>query len=167
MATRAKTKCMCVLLAFMMLSLLSVAVLSAEELEEEAFNDVDSYYNQINGYVDLYNENIDLIPGVIKTFFSNERINFYIEYSGDQTEVIGVVSSGDAAISKFVSGGIEDSTLKFYIESEVIDSVIAAPSTEAFFDAIEGIKKEGVGFSKKIKVIFINIAIKAARTFLL
>lgn len=165
MAKGIKTKLISLLLACMVLSLLSVTVLSAEGLKKEAFDEMDSYFGQIHDYVDLYNENIEVIPGVLKTFFSNERINFYIEFPGNETEVIGVVSTGDAAISKFVSGGIEDPTLKFYIESKTIDSLIADPSTEAFFDAIEGIKKEGVGFGKKVKVIFINMAIKAARMF--
>ena len=161
-----KAKLLRLLLVCMMLLVLPLTSLSAEEVKEDVLYRIESYHEQIDGYVDLYNENLDVIPGVLKTFFSNERINFYIEFPGDETEVIGVVTTKDAAISKFASGGIVDPTLMFYIESETIDSLIADPSTDAFFDALEGIEKEGVGFGKMVKVIFIDIAIKAARMFL-
>lgn len=121
--------------------------------QEEA---AGSYFAELEGYVDLYNSNLDNIPGIVKRLFSNERINFHIALSEGE-EIIGVSTSKTCEIMEFVEGALETPTLRVYIEGEIIDDVRANPTQEKALAAINSVRIEGVGFFNKLKVAFVNL----------
>jgi hypothetical protein len=116
----------------------------------------ESYFSMLEGYVDLYNSNLDTIPGIVKRLFSNERVNFHIALAEGE-EIIGVSTSGTCEITEFVEGALENPTLRVYIEEETIDDLMADPSKEKALAAINSLKIEGVGFFNKLKVAFVNL----------
>ena len=116
------------------------------------------YYSILEEYVDLHNNNLEAIPGIIKRIFANERVIFNI-YNDFGDEVIGVVTSSDLEILKYVNENLEDPTMLIFIEGSLIDSLLANPSAGAVIEALNEIEIEGVGFFNKVKVFFIKILI--------
>ena len=147
--------------AFSVLLVLA-AVLPAAGLAQE---DPNGYFEELEGYVDLYNANLESIPGVVKRLFANERINFYISLA-DGEEIIGVVTSGGCEILEFKEGEVENPTLLAYVDGEKIAEALASPSQEKALEVVNSIRIEGVGFMKKVKVAFLNLVRTVAGWFL-
>ena len=122
------------------------------------------FYDSLEGYVAAYNENLDKVPGLAKRMFANERINFYIA-TGNGEEIIGVATDAECAILEFVSGEIENPTIRAYIDGDVIQDLMDDFSISKALSALRGIRLEGVGFAKVIKVFFLNIVKSLAGLF--
>ena len=124
----------------------------------------DDFYNGLEGFVEGYNDNLDKVPSLAKRMFANERVNFHIQIS-DGEEIIGVVTDADCAILEFAEGGVENPTIRAYIEGAVIEDLKSDFSVSRALEALKGIRLEGVGFGKIIKVFFLNIAKSLAGLF--
>jgi hypothetical protein len=148
-----KSKVLRALLAVLLLSALLPAGACAE-----------TYYEQTVGYVDLYNENLESIPGLVKRLFASERINFHIALAEGE-EIIGVATSGSCEILEFQEGGLENPTLLVYIKAETIEGIKADPSQEKVLAALKELRIEGVGLVKKLKVAFLNLVRMVAGWF--
>ena len=122
------------------------------------------FFNSLEGYVSDYNENLDSVPGLAKRMFANERVNFYIQKDGEE-EIIGVATDHECAILEFVSGEIDEPTMRAYIDGHVIYELMDDFSVNRALEALQGIRLEGVGFAKTIKVFFLNIVKSLAGLF--
>jgi hypothetical protein len=135
---------------------------AAEETAEEAA----SYYELLEQYVSMYNENISNIPDLAKRAFDGERINLHIGLADGEEEIIGVATSkGACAITEFAAGGLEKPTLRVYIDGAAIERHIADPVQEEIIDTVLNLKVEGVGLFNQIKVLLFGLVQKVARWF--
>ncbi len=114
------------------------------------------YYDELADYVEDYNDNLDKVPSLAKRMFANERVNFFIKV-GDDEEIIGVATDAECAITEFESGGLEDPTIRAYIDGAVIEDLQSDFTLSKALAALKGIRLEGVGFGKVVKVFFLNI----------
>ena len=120
-------------------------------------------YQELKEQVDLYNQNVDKIPGFIRTIFGNERIEAHI--NDGKEEVIGIVTK-DAIVIEFKEGGIENPTLKVYTDKETIYKVIKQKNPDSAIQVAlkaldEGkIRYEAVGVVTQIKTTIFTILIK-------
>ncbi len=122
------------------------------------------YYTSLEGYVSDYNENLDKVPSLAKRMFANERVNFHIKMD-DEEEIIGVATDSECAIDEFVDVEIDDPTIRAYIDGAVIDDLKDDFSVSRALEALKGIRLQGVGLGKVIKVFFLNIAKALAGLF--
>ncbi len=122
------------------------------------------YFASLEGYVSDYNENLDKVPSLAKRMFANERVNFHIKI-GDEEEIIGVATDAECRVDEFVEGEIDDPTIRAYIDGAVIDDLKSDFSVSRALDALKGIRLQGVGFGKVVKVFFLNIAKALAGLF--
>ena len=114
------------------------------------------FYDDLEGYVSVYNDNLESVPSLAKRMFANERINFHIA-SDSEEQIIGVATDADCAILEFVDGEIEDPTIRAYIDGDVIQDLQNDFSVSKALNALKDIRLQGVGFAKTIKVFFLNI----------
>jgi hypothetical protein len=141
----------------------SLAVLCAAE---ETSAETASYFELLEPYVSLYNENIGSIPDLAKRVFDGERINVHIGLDDGGEEILGVATSkGECAITEFTAGGLDQPTLRVYIEGAVIERHMADPVQDEIIDTVVNLKIEGVGFLNQIKVFVFGLIQKVARLF--
>lgn len=70
---------------------------------------------------DDYNNNLDEMPGIVKSLVGNERINAYLDTTNQQI-IIGVITE-DARILELKLNGIEDPTLNIYVSENTIQKL--------------------------------------------
>jgi hypothetical protein len=145
------------------LSILLVVILLLSAIQFPVFA-AGEYFASLEGYVSEYNENLDKVPSLAKRMFANERVNFHIKI-GDEEEIIGVVTDAECAVEEFVDGEIDDPTIRAYIDGAVIDDLKDDFSVSRALEALKGIRLQGVGFGKVVKVFFLNIAKALAGLF--
>jgi hypothetical protein len=142
---RQKFVCIAILMIMLLIGLQAVVMAQNE------------FFYRLEAYVPLYNENLESVPDLAKRMFVNERINFHIA-DGAGEEIVGVATDAQGAILEMTSGGIDNPTIRAFIDSDVIRGLEADFSTERALAALREIRLEGVGFAKTIKVFFLNIA---------
>ncbi|MDY6774117.1 MAG: hypothetical protein SVS85_02855 [Candidatus Nanohaloarchaea archaeon] len=75
-------------------------------------------------YVELYNQNVDKVPGVLRSLVSGERINLHLD-TGNGNVTVGVVMD-DGRIGKVEEGGIKNPTLKIYTDIGTTEAILDA-----------------------------------------
>jgi len=115
-------------------------------------------FELLEPYVAQYNDYIANIPDLVKQLFDGERINLYINLVDGGEEVIGVaIAQGDSAITEFVAGGLDDPTLRVYIDEAVIREHLANPVQEEILNTLFNLRIEGVGLSNQIEVFVFSL----------
>ncbi len=134
----------------------------AQETEAE----VDSTYELLLPYVYLYNDNIDQIPDVVKGLFAGEKIILHVNMENDSEELIGIVTTeDDCLIEQYLAGGLDEPTLRVYIDRATIDRHLTNPVGEEIIDTAINLKMEGVGIGNQIKVFVLNLVQKIIGLF--
>ncbi|MDY6826808.1 MAG: hypothetical protein SVV67_06495 [Bacillota bacterium] len=150
-----------VLAIVVVFSFIAVPV-GAQETEAEA----NSTYELLLPYVYLYNDNIDQIPDVVKSLFAGEKIILHVSMEDDSEELIGIVTTEDSClIEQYLAGGVEEPTLRVYIDRATIDRHLANPVSEEIIDTAVNLKMEGVGIGNQIKVFVLSLAQKIVGLF--
>lgn len=67
-----------------------------------------------------YNNNLDKIPGIVKSIIGSERINLYLTTNTQGTIIIGAVTKS-ARILQIQEGKIDNPTLKIFITENTIN----------------------------------------------
>lgn len=119
-------------------------------------------FKELQSLKDVYNENVDKVPGVLKSLFGNERMNVYIEYQEGDDLILGVVTKNGKVV-ELKKGEISEPTMKVTLKASLIKSVFASqdPAKE-FLDAFNRgeIAYEAYSTTKKIKLFFVKIIAK-------
>ncbi|MDW7740461.1 MAG: hypothetical protein SCJ97_10480 [Bacillota bacterium] len=149
-------------LLIVLLVMVTVPVFAQEEETEEP----SSTHELLVPYAYMFNENIDQIPGVVKSMFDGERINLYVDMGDGTEEIIGITTlSKSCLIEKFLPNELEDPTLLVYIDRATIDSYINNPSKDEIVQGVLNLRIEGVGIGNQIKVFFMGLAQKIMSLF--
>jgi len=109
---------------------------------------------------DIYNENLDEVPGIVKKLFGTERINLYITTIDRSKEVYGVQMQ-DAKIIEFQEGEISKPTMNLYAtEDSIRDIMDSDDPVSAFQEAFAKgeITYKGVGIMNKVKLGVVTVA---------
>ena len=140
--------------------------LAAAGAAEETGEETATYFELLEPYVSMYNDNLDIIPDLAKSAFDGERIELHISLTGGGVEIIGIATSkGDCAINEFAAGGLDEPTLRVYIEGSAIDRHLASPEKEEILNTVLNLKVEGVGFINQVKVFVFSLLQRIARWF--
>lgn len=89
----------------------------------------DALYNELEQYVDLYNDKADDIP-FLKWLASKERINcvVYLDGTTTNTMIIGIETDKHAKVVEFKRGAIENPTMWAYTYDHIIYQIIYSES---------------------------------------
>ncbi|RLI82137.1 hypothetical protein DRP07_05800 [Archaeoglobales archaeon] len=126
----------------------AVADLNESEISEEP-----TLYELLVEKKDEYNENVNAVPGMIKSIIGNERINIEIACE-DGTLIVGAATE-NAYVTEFAKSGISDPTIRAWTTEKVVREVVESKDfVNAVMNAIKSgdIKYEGVGFVKSLKI---------------
>ncbi|RLG39171.1 MAG: hypothetical protein DRN91_00590, partial [Candidatus Alkanophagales archaeon] len=128
-------------------------IAQAQTIEEFSFEDIKMFIEQ------QYNPNVDKLPGFIRNFFGNERMNVYIDGI-----VIGLVSK-DGRIIEVKEGEISNPTVKVFVKKSTAGSIMHSDDpVTAFQIALKygEIRVEGVGTVNWVKYSVGNAIIRIA-----
>ncbi|MBO8181293.1 MAG: hypothetical protein H0Z28_00700 [Archaeoglobus sp.] len=127
----------------------SIADLNESEVSEEP-----TLYELLVEKKDEYNENVNAVPGMIKSIIGNERINIEIAREDGTTLVVGAVTR-DAYVAEFTEGGISNPTIRAWTTEKVVREIIGSNDiVNAAMDAINSgdVNYEGVSLVKILKI---------------
>lgn len=132
----------------LLLTMVSILTFSSVAYAHE----IDLSTFDLDELVKTYNQNLEKVPGFVKSIFGNEKIDVYI----DGEKFVGLVGQ-NGEITEYKKGGVDKPTMKIYTTSEAIGHLIEGEKT--LLDAVKdkSIQYEGVGFVSKIKFGFIKI----------
>jgi len=143
---------------FLMAIALITIILVAANVAVGTSAEPTALFESLEPYVANYNDYIANIPGLVKQLFDGERINLHINLVDGGEEVIGIaISPDDSAITEFVAGGLDDPTLRVYIDEAVIQGHLANPVQEEILDTLLKLRIEGVGLFNQIKVFVFSL----------
>ncbi len=114
-------------------------------------------FQQLQDLKDLYNENVDQVPGVLKSIFGSERMNIYMD-----DEVIGVVTR-DGKIMELKKGEVSDPTMKVTLKEALVKTLLTSPDPgKDFLDAFNRgeITYEAYSATKKITLFVVKMVAK-------
>lgn len=152
--------------ALVLTVILMLSTFSAWGAAEETAEEAASFFELLEPYVPMYNENISSIPDLAKSAFDGERINVHIGLVDGEEEVIGVATSkGECTITEFTAGGLDKPTLRVYIEGSVIEHHITSPVLDEIVDTVINLNVEGVGILSQVKVFVFGLFQKIVRLF--
>jgi len=97
-----------------------------------------------------YNQNLDKVPGVIKSLIGNEVINLYFTPSNGPTVVIGT-KTYDAMILTLQDKPYEKPTMNVYISENTVQALIDNKMTIQEALDLGKIKYKSLRFKTKIK----------------
>lgn len=124
--------------------------------------DGEAFAENIDLVKNSYNDNLDNIPGFVKSIIGTERINAHLSMNDGSMLVLGAVTE-DARILELSVGEISEPTLNIYLSEKVIMDI---QNSDNPVDALEAAIKDGditykaVGMFKKLKFGFVGVAMK-------
>lgn len=114
--------------------------------------------------LDVYDQNIEQVPDVIRNRFADERVEVTIERSGESDEVYTVVTDGDARVVSFEEGS-DDPTLRVKTDETTVREVAQSNDTKsAALEAYRSdrVEVEGVGVTNTVKVEATKVGYRVA-----
>lgn len=109
---------------------------------------------ELESLVDVYNQNVDTVPGIVRGQLSDQRIDLRID-TADGERRFAVTTDADARITQLDETVANDPTLRVETdESTLCDITTNEDPTAAFAQAYEdgSIKLSGVGIVNSVKV---------------
>ncbi len=122
-------------------------------------------FERLSDYVDVYNENLEKMPGFVRMLGGNERIALEIALENGSVLNIGVVTS-EGRITEFSKGELEDPTLRVWTDEATVNSIITSddPAGSAFYALKRGhIRYSGVGTIKKLRIAGVKVVMRIYR----
>ena len=139
------------------------------ELEYSGEGDIPRHeptlFERLSDYVDVYNENLEKMPGFVRMLGGNERIALEIALDNGSVLTIGVVTS-EGRITEFSKGELEDPTLRVWTDEATVNSIITSddPAGSAFYALKRGhIRYSGVGTIKKLRIAGVKVVMRIYR----
>ncbi|NJE25415.1 hypothetical protein E3E22_02000 [Thermococcus sp. MV5] len=137
------------------------------EFETELIEAVEeqTLFDLLRGYVPIYNENADNLPGFIKRIVGDERIDLEIALENGSVLNIGIVTE-DGRIVEFSKGKISKPTMRVWTSEDVARRIINSEdpvSTGVNALKMGEIRYSGVGFKRTLRVFAVKILIKVYR----
>lgn len=94
-------------------------------------------YDFLESNVEYVNDNIDQVPGFIRTVFGDERINAAVELKNETNMSVSVITD-DARITSFEKGKLDDATMDLWVSETTIEEVLdSSDPAEHVMDAID------------------------------
>lgn len=151
------------------LSVLAILLILITASFTVAEDEID--FSQLEENIDLvkstYNENLDNIPGFVKTIIGNERINVNIQMNDGKQVILGAVTK-NAALEELKVGQISDPTLNIYLTESAIQKIGESSNpVDTLEEAIKNdeITYKAVGIFKKMKFGVVSTAVKMGYWF--
>ncbi|WP_258083761.1 hypothetical protein [Thermococcus thermotolerans] len=148
---------------------LMISTGGVNEFEYPGDEDVPRYeptlFDRLRDYVDVYNENLEEMPGFIGMLAGNERIALEIALDNGSVLNIGIVTS-DGRITEFSEGKLEDPTLRVWTDESTVNAILDSddPAGSAFYALKRGhIRYSGVGTIKKLRVAGVKVIVRIYR----
>jgi len=95
----------------------------------------EDLFEELDGLVDVYNQNAEKIPPFIRNIAGNDRINWKISLKDGNTLIIGMKTK-EARVEKFERGPISNPTINAYTTEETIRQILNSEDpASAFQDA--------------------------------
>lgn len=107
---------------------------------------------KVQHIVDIYNENLEYIPGIIKSVLGTETIEAHITFKDGSTRVVGLKTEG-GLITEVSGEPYPDSTMALHISEETVERIGASEDRiGALLDAWgTDIRWKGLTFGEKLK----------------
>ena len=138
---------------------LTIAIFAGIVPSAVGINGESDLFEEMEPLVDIYNQNVDRIPSLLKGPIADERIHAEISLNDGTVLILGITTDKDAKIISFEKGEISDPTIKAYTTENTIRSIMNSEDpVSAFQDALDtgAITYEGVGVVNKLKVFVIE-----------
>lgn len=148
-------KIVSILLVFLFLASFSLAQTSGGNIWWPVDDGVGE---DLSMFVEMYNQNIEKVPGFVKSMFSDERLNIHIEMK-DGTEIVVGLRTEEAIIVETVEV-FDEPTMLIFTSEEAVNQIAEAenPGEELRAALDDGrVEVKGVTFGNKIKLGLMNI----------
>lgn len=112
-------------------------------------------FNNLQNYVDGYNNKIETAPPVLKSLLGNENIDFTLHLDSGKTVRWGIEMK-DAMIVSTSNSGLQNPTITVYSTENAINKVLAAQDPIAAYKEAEKANEmriEGKTFGANIKIM--------------
>ncbi len=129
-------------LLVLILGMMTIVVSPANAAGEDLFN-------TLNASVDIYNNNLDQVPGIVKYLVGNEETYVTVDMNnGDKLEIKMVMKEGKITQFEKIIGFDESATVRVSTsEKDVIELMTSTDPIDTFMKAMDkgAIKIEGAG----------------------
>ncbi|TKR28127.1 hypothetical protein [Natronomonas salsuginis] len=145
-------------LLVMTLLMFPVGTVSAQECSLDA--------DQLNPLVDVYNENLDQVPGLVKGQLSDQRIDVRID-AADGERRFAVSTDSDGRVTQFEEAVAEDPTVRVETDESTTCDVITSDDPAATFNqAYENgdIEVTGVGVTNRVKIGAVKVGVSVVKS---
>lgn len=148
-------------LLFILLASTALAVTSIDDFDLTQSAVLQS---QLNPMKAMYNQNIEHVPGFIKTTFGNTRADIHVDVFGG--EVIIGTTTADGYITQIKVGGIGSPDMHVYTDIVTVSQIMDGQLD--ILDAFnqKKITYQAVGFKNKVKFGIASIGLKIGSFFL-
>ena len=121
----------------------------------------DAYYQKLQEKSDVYNQNVNKLPGIIKFLFGNEKIN--VELTGCQSNCDIGMQTSDGRIISLGQKPLPNPTINARMKEATLKKLLDSNDARTdFANALKSgeIEFSGVGILKKIKIGVIKQLLK-------
>ncbi|MBE0516739.1 MAG: hypothetical protein IBX41_05040 [Methanophagales archaeon] len=133
---------------------LVIAIFAGIAPSAVGINGESDLFEELKPLVDIYNQNVDRIPFLLKGPIADERIHAEISLNDGTVLILGITTDNEAKIMSFERGEISDPTIKAYTTENTVRSIMDSEDPVSAFQAAldtGAITYEGVGFVNKLK----------------
>jgi hypothetical protein len=130
-----------------------VGTASAQECSLEA--------DELTPLVDVYNENLDQVPGLVKGQLSDQRIDVQVD-AADGERRFAVSTDADGRITQLEEAVAEDPTVRVETDESTACDIITSDDPAATFNqAYEdgSIEVTGVGVTNRVKIGAVKVGV--------
>lgn len=124
------------------------------------------YYDDLHEYVDMYNRDIEKIPGFLTLLVRNQYAWIVFESVSGPDEIAGAVTGEDGSVLQYVPSAPFNPTIIVTVRPGTVHRLIAEHSGRAVLDAIgSDIRIEGVGIRGRIRTFALVLIVRVALRF--
>ncbi|MDY6776766.1 MAG: hypothetical protein SVQ76_01510 [Candidatus Nanohaloarchaea archaeon] len=127
----------------------------------------DEVIDNPSDFADIYNQNAEKVPDLVKSLVAGERINIHLSVDGRE-RVVGIVMNG-SEVGRVVKGGLENPSISVYTSRQTVRDIVSSdqPGREAVEALNDGrITYSVEGIFNKIKFGVVSVLSRIAGFFM-